>query len=547
MSNFSIQKVAVIGAGVMGGQIAAHITNVGLPVLLLGVVPRDGDDRNCIVKNSIERWLKAEPSPFMSSKNAELIIPGNVEDDLNDIKDADWIIEAITEDIELKREIYRKIDGVRKPGSIVSSSTVFLNIAQLVEGQSEKFARDMMVTRFGNPIRTTRAVEIVMGPKTRQDAVDFISDFCDRRLGKEVIICRDIPDAVVGKESSLYEGHFEGVLLLENVKRFKSPIAGNDAASLWDMSDGVLCVELHSKMNSISMETFQIINQAISIIKSDNKKSGGEWVGLVICGDGEHFSVGADLQYIISLAKSGEWFELEEFLKTGAETYRALRFAPFPTVASVHGMTLGGGCELALHASAIQAHAETSMGLVEVGVGLIPGWGGCVQMFLRAIRAQQQKTSNVPPANQVFETIALSRKSKSASEAVDLQYMGVADGITMNRDRLLYEAKRKVIDLAKGYEVPRTAYINLSGPAGRKILDYELDSLRVIGGLSSHDMIVCKSLETVLCGEEGFSPTTISEDMMTSASRRELIKLLKMPQTLARIEHMLETGERLRN
>ncbi len=194
-----IRKVAVIGSGVMGAQIAAHVTNAGVPVVLLDIVPKDAADRNMLAKGALEKLQKADPAPFMHPKNAKLITPGNLEDDLNKLAEVDWIIEAVLENPQIKNDLYKKIGAVRKSGSIVSSNTSTIPLAVLTGGQSEQFARDFLITHFFNPPRYMRLLELVTGPKTRPDAADIIRDFGDRHLGKGVVACKDTPGFIANR------------------------------------------------------------------------------------------------------------------------------------------------------------------------------------------------------------------------------------------------------------------------------------------------------------------------------------------------------------
>lgn len=775
----SIQKVVVIGSGVMGSQIAAHIANAGVPVLLLDIVPKEGDDRNALAKAALERLLKTEPAPFMHPQNAKLIALGNVEDDFEKLKDADWIVEAVVENPKIKSDIYRRIDAVRKPGTIVSSNTSTIPLKVLLEGQSAAFAEDFFITHFFNPVRYMRLLELITGPQTRADSIALIRDFCDRKMGKGVVVCKDTPgfianrlgtffmqtainatldlgltveeaDATAGrpmgvpktgvfglvdligldlmpliaksllatlpaddgyraifrdpplfqkmiadgytgrkgkggfyriaktaagktKESinlqtgdyapsvsaklptleaagknlralceapdkigqfawrvlsqtlayaaalvpqiaddivsvdaamrlgynwkfgpfelidqlgagwlatrlagegktvppllsaaadrSFYrvaDGHLEylttqggyaplqrpeGVLLLADIKRASKPVAKCGSASLWDIGDGALCLEFHSKMNTIDPEILGLINKAVEIVAG----SGGCWRGLVIYNEAEHFSVGANIGLAMVALNTAMYSAMEDFVKQGQAAYHILRFAPFPTVAAPAGLTLGGGCEITLHSTAVQAHAETYMGLVEVSVGLLPCWGGCAQMLGRTFTAKKTAGGPIPPISQVFETISLAKLSKSAADAVALNLMRPTDGITMNRDRLLFDAKQRMLELAKDYKPPEPWLINLPGATGLAALNLAIESFRQIGKATPHDATVSKAVAAVLCGGEGDVLDPIAETQILELEHREFVKLVRTPETAARIEHMLETGKPLRN
>lgn len=774
-----IQKVAVIGSGVMGSQIAAHITNAGVPVLLLDIVLKDNPDRNALAKGALEKLQKADPAPFMHPKNAKLVTPGNLEDDLDQLKDVDWIIEAVLENPQVKSDLYKKIDAVRKPGSIVSSNTSTIPLNVLTGGQSDQFAQDFLITHFFNPPRYMRLLELVTGSKTRAGAADLIRDFCDRHLGKGVVSCKDTPgfianrlgvyflqtavnvafklgitveeaDAVFSKpfgmpktgvfglldligidlmpliaksfmatlpaddayrtaniehplitkmiadgytgrkgkggfyrlnkteagkvketldlktgayrpsekvkltvlenagkniraiceaqdkigqfawktlsqtlsyaaslvpqiaddivavdagmrlgfnwkfgpfelidmlgagwfaerlkaegktvppflqkaaDKSFYrveagkldylttEGVYRpvlrsvGVLLLADIKRASKPVTKNGSASLWDIGDGVLCLEYHTKMNAIDPDTLAMVKKSVATIS----ESGGKYKGLVIYNEADNFSAGANLGLALFALNIALYQAIEDLVKQGQEAYQALRFAPFPTVAAPAGLALGGGCEITLHCSAVQMHAETYIGLVETGVGLVPGWGGCAQMLGRAFSAKKRFGGPIPPVSQVFETVSMAKVAKSAFDARDLGYLRPTDGITMNRDRLLYDAKQRVLELAKDYKAPEPWVLNLPGPAGRAALNLALEAFRLLGKALPHDVTVSKALAAVLCGGESDLTAPVTEAQILQLEHREFMKLVRTPETVARIAHTLNTGKPLRN
>lgn len=775
-----IRKVAVIGSGVMGSQIAAHITNAGVPVVLLDIVLKDNADKNFLTKSALEKLQKADPSPFMLPQNAKLITPGNLEDDLGQLADVDWIIEAVLENPQVKSDLYKKIDGVRKAGSIVSSNTSTIPLAALVSGQSEAFARDFLITHFFNPPRYMRLLELVTGVKTRPEAGELIRDFCDRNLGKGVVDCKDTPgfianrlgvfflqtavneamamgltveevDAIFSKpvgmpktgvfglldligidlmpliaksfmatlppddiyrkaniehplitkmiadgytgrkgkggfyrmnktengkvkesinlktgaystsekvrlqavenagknlralcdtddkigqytwrvlsaalsyaaalvpqiadtvvavdtgmrlgfnwkygpfelidrlgaawfagrlkkenrpvpallEHAATQGGFyrveqarldflatdgvyrtvqrpAGVLLLEDVKRGAKPVTKNGSASLWDIGDGVVCLEFHTKMNTIDPDTLAMVKKSVDVVAA----SGGKYKGLVVYNEAENFSAGANLGLALFALNIAMYGAIDDLIKKGQEAYQALRFAPFPSVVAPFGLTLGGACEISLHASAVQAHAETYMGLVEVGVGVIPGWGGCAQMLGRAFAAKKRFGGPIPPVSKVFEVIGMARVAKSAHDAQDVGYMRTTDGITMNRDRLLFDAKQRVLELAKDYKPPEPWTYNLPGPTGRAALNLALEGFRLLGKATPHDVTVSKSLASVLCGGEHDLTATVTEQDVLAMEHREFMALVHTPETVARIDHMLKNGKPLRN
>ena len=779
MSDSLIKKVAVIGSGVMGSQIAAHIANAGVSVLLLDIVLKDNPDRNFLAKAALEKLEKADPAPFMHPKNIRLVTPGNLEDDLAKLGDVDWIVEAVLENPQIKSDLYKKIDAVRKPGSIVSSNTSTIPLSVLIQGQSDAFARDFFVTHFFNPPRYMRLLELVVGDKTHAGAADKIRDFCDRALGKGVVACKDTPgfianrlgvfflqsavntaydlgltveeaDAVFSKpvgmpktgvfglldligldlmpliaksflatlpaddayravniahpvidkmiaegytgrkgkggfyrlnkteagkikesvdlQTGVYRpsqkvklaavenagkklrvlcetqdkigqfawkvlsqtlsyaaslvpqiaddigavdagmrlgfnwkfGPFElidqlgagwfanrlkaegkpvpaflqglgdrsfyrvengrlefwgtdsayhpmvrpaGVLLLSDIKRATKPIIKNGSASLWDVGDGVVCFEFHTKMNTIDPDTFALFKKTIATIS----ESKGKYKGLIIHNEADNFSAGVNLGLALFALNIALYPAVEDLIKQGQATYQALRFAPFPTVAAPTGLALGGGCELTLHCSAVQMHAETYIGLVETGVGVVPGWGGCAQMLGRAFGQKKRFGGPIPPVAKVFETLSVAKVAKSAFDARDLMYLRESDGITMNRDRLLFDAKQRVLELAKDYKPPEPLVLNLPGPTGRAALGLAIETFRLAGKALPHDVTVSKSLASILCGGEHDFTTATTESQILDLEFREFMKLIRTPETQARIDYTLKNGKPLRN
>ncbi|GJL85779.1 MAG: 3-hydroxyacyl-CoA dehydrogenase [Micavibrio sp.] len=805
----SIEKVAVIGAGVMGSGIAAQVANAGLPVVLLDIVPKDAEDRSVIAKGAIAKMLKTDPAPFMHKRNAKLITPGNLEDDLEMLADCDWIIEVVLEDLKIKHATYEKIQKHRKKGSIVSSNTSTIPLHKLAEGQPEEFTKDFMITHFFNPPRYMRLLELVVGEKTDKKAVEVIRKICDVQLGKGVVQCHDTPgfianrlgvfwltagvneainqgisievaDAVMSKPvgipktgifglidlvgidlmpklstsllstlpendayraefvdhkfvhdmidagytgrkgkggfyrlnpdapkgvkekqalgidpASFTEGHYqksekkaaaslasvaagrkglkavvetddaggtyawkvlsktlayaaslvgeiadtvfdidegmklgynwkqgpfemidalgaawfagklgeegiavpdiltkigdgsfyriegdkrqyfgtdgkyynvergEGVLLLRDIKLSSEPVIKNGSASVWDIGDGVLCFEHTSKMNTFDDQTFELLNKTIKTIGDGS----GDYKSLVVYNEASHFSAGANLGLAAFAINIALWPQVEEFIAAGQSTFMALKYAPFPVVSAPSGMALGGGCEILLSSDAVQAHSETYCGLVEVGVGIIPGWGGCKEMILRFQEKEREAfakgvekhgkdamwfapdTTPVGATRKAFEVIGLAAVAKSADEAKSIGYLRESDGITMNRDRLLFDAKQRALGLAKDYKVPeKIEEIRMPGPGGKMALDLAVSDLRKSGKATPYDVTVSDHLATVLSGGDKADWTKpISEDDLVKLEREEFMKLVRNEGTMARIEHMLEKGKPLRN
>lgn len=768
-----IAKVVVIGAGVMGAGIAAHVANAGVPVLLLDIVPPGAENRNAIAEGAIEKLLKADPAPFMSKSAARLVTPGNTEDDLAKLADCDWIIEAVIEKLDIKQALYRRIDSIRKPGSVVSSNTSTIPLTALTEGMSDGFARDFCITHFFNPPRYMRLLEVVAGEKTRPEALDSVSRFADFKLGKSIVRCKDRPgfignrlgvywlqvavteafdagleveeaDAVLGKPLgfpktgvfglldlvgldlmphinasmarllakddpfhaanrelpliarmldkgltgrkgkggfyrlnrsggekikeaiSLTTGEYrpqkkaelelprgvkallsadskagqyawkvmartlsyaamlvpevaddiasideamrlgyawksgpfelidqigvdwfiarlekdglpvpallrtaagrsfyriengqrqmlspdgvyhdvvrpEGVLWLEDLKRTREPLLKNGSAALWDIGDGVACFEFTSKLNTIDPDIMGLLGKSLKLVERQFK-------ALVIYNEGTNFSAGANLGLALFALNIAAWPVLEQTVYEGQATYKAVKYAPFPVVAAPSGMALGGGCEILLHCDAVQAHAESYIGLVECGVGLIPAWGGCKEMLHRWSTLGRLPKGPMPAVVKVFETISTATVAKSAAEAKELLFLRPTDGITMNRYRLLADAKAKALQLAQDYTPPKAdAEWVLPGESAAVGMNSAAESFHRRGLATKHDLVVSAALAEVLSGGDADPTKPLREDDMLELERSRFMRLLHHPDTVARIEHVLETGKPLRN
>ena len=774
----AIEKAAVIGAGLMGGGIAAHITNAGHDVVLLDIVPEGARNRNALAEGAIETMLETEPAPFMDKADAKRVRAGNLEDHLGLLEDADWIVEAVIEKAEVKQAVYRRIEPARKAGSIVSSNTSTIPCHVLCQGMPEAFVRDFLITHFFNPPRYMRLLEVVSGAATRPNAALAVCDFADRKLGKGIVACKDTPgfianrigtywivtalkealdgavtieeaDAVLSRpigvpktgvfglidlvgldlmplvgrslrdalpeddafraiysepaiiasmiaggyigrkgkggfyrlkpgsekkekevidlasgdyrpaerpepesveqaEGSLRrlfafpdqtgayawrvmsgtlayaaalvpeiaddvdavdrairlgynwkEGPFElidrlgagwfaeklagegrpvpsllemaagrdgfyrlakdryerlaaggayapverlsGVLLLSDVKRRREPLARNGSASLWDLGDGIACLEFHTKMNTLDAEIMALIDRSIEIVGADMK-------ALVIYNEGSNFSVGINLGLALFVVNIGAWRMIEDTVKQGQGAFKALKFAPFPVVGAPSGMALGGGCEVLLHCDAVQAHAESYIGLVEAGVGLVPAWGGCKELVLRGLTGGKRGFGGAMPAiSRVFETIGLAKVSRSAKQARRLGFLRESDAITANRDRLLADAKAKALALAENYAAPEPRTVKLPGKTARVALKMAVRGLAKTRKATPHDLVVVEHLGTVLTGGDTDATREVSEDRLSALERDALLALIRTPETIARMEHMLETGKPLRN
>jgi 3-hydroxyacyl-CoA dehydrogenase len=335
--------------------------------------------------------------------------------------------------------------------------------------------------------------------------------------------------------------HQDGVLLLSEIKLARKPLAENGSASLWDIGDGVVCLEVHTKMNTIDPDVFSMIRKALEIVPSGYKS-------LVIYNEGQHFSAGVNLGLALFAANVAAWSTIEDLLMQGQEIYKALKYSAFPVVGAPSGLAVGGGCELLLHCDAMQAHVESYIGLVETAVGLVPAWGGCKEMLVRLSADPRRRRGPMPPVAAAFETIGLARMARSAFEAKELGFLRPTDGITFNRDRLLVDAKTRALELAKGYRPPDPVGLTLPGPAGKAALGLALRDLRAKGSVTGHDEAVAGALAEVLTGGTEADPIEpVSEDEVLRLERAAIMQLVKTEATLARIEHMLATGKPLRN
>ena len=769
----TIEKVAVIGAGVMGSGIAAHLANAGIPVYLLDIVPKDASNRSAIAEGAIAKMLKTQPAPFMHRKNARLITAGNIEDDLERLAEVDWVIEAVIENPAIKQDLYQKLDGICGSDTLISSNTSTLPLKILTAGQSDGFKRRFMITHFFNPPRYMRLLELVASAELDPELFKAVSDFADFSLGKGNVLCKDTPgfianrigtfwmqtavleaielklsveqcDAalslfgipktgifglldligldlmphvlnnfkhVLSQDDRLYAitevpqilqtmiaegytgrkgkggfyrlqrdgkakvkqaidlqqgdyylskrfkiegvsrkpaglrqfleadnalsqyawrvwsatfiyaaelipeiaddidaidsamrlgynwryGPFElldrlgvewfmhkvqaeqehlpeliangkslyrtesgipqyqdksgdyhpihrsdGVLLLSDIKLQKPALLENASASLWDIGDGIVCFELHSKMNTQDLDSMGLIQQSIA-------KVSAEYKGMVIYNEGEHFSAGANLTLLAPAIVKGDWDTVKSIVQLGQNTFRALKYAPFPVVAAPSGLAIGGGCEILLHCDAIQAHAELYMGLVEVGVGLVPAWGGCKELLGRWLSLPKRPGGPMPPIGQTFETIGLAKVSKSAQEAKELLYMAKTDAITMNKSRLLADAKVRALSMVENYQIPEQVDYLLPGKSGWSALAVAIDTLHQAGKASAYDVEITQQLAQVLTGGDTDITEPLTEQNVLDLELKSFIYLVQQPGTLARLEHMLKTGKPLRN
>lgn len=808
----NIKKATVIGAGAMGSTIAAHLANAGVDVYLLDIVPKDATDRNILAKNAVDRMKKASPATdplnagFMHASNAKRITVGNREDDLAAaVAESDWVVEVIIEDLDLKKGLYAEIERHRKDGAIVSSNTSTIPLEKLVEGRGAAFKKNFVITHFFNPPRFMRLLELVSGPETDPAVTQAMRDFCDIRLGKEVVVCNDRPgfianrigtyflfravsaaidrgmriedvDAVLGRpmgfpkdgvfglidmvglgliphvtkslhttlppedmfqkiyreeplirdmladgrwgrnsgkggfyrmrktaeggkaleaidlrtgeyrpkadsklesvkagkqgpratleskdaggefawavmrdtlvyalslvpevtddinavDTAMREGYNwkfgpfelverigkewfarklqedgmalppalrmagsqpffktvqgvkyrmdfnfdsgvtgyrpvtkpEGVLSLATIKATRKPLLHNRSASLWDIGDGVVCLEFHSKGNTLDPLIFKLMNDTIDMI-ADSK---GRYKAMVVYNDDKDFSLGANLGLAaigfgmaahplarktgLQKPMEGRVFKmLEEFIYEGQATYKALRYAPFPVVGAPAGMAFGGGCEILLHCDAIQAHAETYMGLVEGGVGLVPAWGGMARYMERVQDVKDGfKGGPFPRVKAAFEAIMLPQFAVSTSglDAQKKLWLRPQDSVTMNRDRVLTDAKAKAVALVAGYQPPQPALYRLPGVSMKHAINMAIDDFYIKGDATWHDVAVADVISKIVTGGDTHIGKTMTENDILQMEREGILSLARTEQTRKRIFHMLSTNKPLR-
>lgn len=332
----------------------------------------------------------------------------------------------------------------------------------------------------------------------------------------------------------------DGVLRLADIKRVAQPLAKTGSAALWDIGDGVVALEFTGKMNALDGEVMKAIGKAVPLVQAGYK-------ALVIYNEGENFSAGANLGLALFALNIAAYGEIEKLVAGGQQAYKALKYAPFPVVSAPAGLALGGGCEIVLHSDAIVAHAETYTGLVEVGVGLVPGWGGCGEMIDRWRKSGALPKGPMPAVAKTFEIVSTATVSKSAAEAKEYGYLRPADTIVMNRDRLLADAKAKALSLVEGYTPPEKPEFKLPGESGRVALKMAAEGFHRRGLATDYDLVVSDALALVLTGGDADLVDIVSEADMLKLERKAFMGRVHDPRTLARVETMLETGKPLRN
>jgi len=798
--SYRLQKAAVLGSGVMGSGIAAHLANIGMDVLLLDIAPfdmKEEDKNNPVVKNSIvnaalKAAIKSKPAAFYQKDFSKRITTGNFSDDFEKIKDADWIIEVVIERLDIKQEIFEKVEKYRKKGSIVSSNTSSIPIHMLAQGRSDEFKKNFIGTHFFNPPRYMRLLEIIPIPETDTSLVEFFMDFGDTYLGKETVLCKDTPafianrigvmsgsktyaltekydfkieevDALTGpligrpktatyrlqdlvgldtgdkvskfvienaddeynralkgkaipsylqylldnkflgnktkkgfyertraldengkriikalnlktleyepaikprlasigaarkielidkRLQNLISGEERGNLFLKeyfaaliaysanripeitdhiysvddamisgyawdygpfqywdligldkgieiaeacgeiipdwvrkmkenSVESFykiengqrkyydiesatykvvpgseklivldtiqdKTPVLKNSECTVHDIGDGVMCLEFTSKSNAIGEGIGQGIVEAIQKAEEDG------WKGIVIGNNAKNFTVGANLMNIGMVAMQKDFEKLNALVDGFQQVNMRIRTSKIPVVVATQGYVFGGGCEISMHADAGMFAAESYIGLVEVGVGLLPGGGGTKEMALRASDKYFEGDVKIPTLIEHFKAIATASVSTSAWEGFEHNYLlPHRDKVVVNTKRNISEAKNKVLELAKNYVAPTPRKdIEVLGRAGLATLYTAVNEFRLGEYMSDYDVEIANKVAYVMCGGDLTSAQKVSEQYLLDLEREGFLSLLGNQKTLDRIQFMLMNNKPLRN
>ena len=793
--NRHINKVAVVGSGIMGSRIACHFANIGVEVLLLDIVPFDLKEdqkqdkvvRNSIVNDALKHTLKSKPSPIYSKSFSSRINTGNLEDDLDKIREVDWIIEVVVEQLYIKKQVFEKIEQYRKEGTLISSNTSGIPIENMIDGRSEDFQKHFCGTHFFNPPRYLKLLEIIPTTKTDTEVTDFLMNYGDKFLGKDMVLCKDTPafianrigvanimslfhmvkeldltveevdslsgpiigrpksatfrtcdlvglDTLIHVANGVYEncpndemrGNFKlpdfinkmiennllgdktkqgfykkskdgkGKRVIEALnlntleyapkqrvkfetiaaakqeddllKRLKVLIKGKDKAGefyrksfyssfayvshripeitddlykidralcagfgweigpfqMWDtldvektlskmeengykaadwvydmiksgnssfystengilnyynipkksqekvtgmenfiilnhirdnnticsnsgcyltdIGDGIVNLEWRTKMNSIGGEVLEGIQKSIEIAEKNHK-------GLVIANQGTNFSVGANIAMIFMMAIEQEYEEIDFAVRAFQNTTGRIRYSSVPVVVATHGMTLGGGCEISLHADHVQAASETYIGLVEMGVGVIPGGGGTKEMAKRASESYFSGDIQLPTIKERYLNIGMAKVATSAEEALELDLLiRNRDKVTIGINNLITDAKSSALTLAnQGYTKPIEKKIKALGKEGLGMFIVGAHSMHAAGYITEHEKLMSEKLAYAICGGDLSSPTLVSEQYLLDLEREAFLSLCGERKTLERIEHMLKNGKPLRN
>lgn len=782
-NKYLIRKVAVLGAGVMGSQIAAHCVNAGLDVILLDLKSDDQKKPNKIVEESLKKITGMKPAPFSLPEYANRIKTGNFEDDFEQLKDADWICEAIIERMDIKQEMMDQIDKIRHESCIVSSNTSGLPISEISKNCSTGFKKHFLGTHFFNPPRYMKLLEIIPTTHTTEEVEEYMGHFCEKVLGKGVVFCNDTPnfignrigvfsianimpyffngdlraeeiDFLLGtltgyskaatfrtadmagldvinhvaknlypaipddemrgvfnlpepflkmvkqgkignkagqgfykkehsksgtdylvinpqtleyepqqvkddpllkeakkiKETSerlkfltfsegkpsdylwkiqrdllLYSanripeitdsplaidramkwgfnwemGPFErwdalgienvvkrikeegyeipdvinkmqnagihsfyrdekvydpatgkmkeltpaaaGEIKVENLIKEKLPVFGNKSAALHDMGDGIALFEFKTKNATLGFELVQSLLESL-------KKVEENFDALVISHDGESFAFGANLKEAIEAKASGDWDKIVEAVENFQRTAVGLRYAPFPVVATPFGRTLGGGTEFCLYSDKVVAHHELYMGLVEVGVGLIPAGGGTTEMLRRAMSCIKGDADPIPFIREAFKTIGMATVSDSAPKAKEIGFLKKSDSIVMNRDLLIKTAKEEALNLVRaGYQPPAKTPIKVMGKSVLAALKTMLYIMHQGKFITDYDREVVERVAFVMSGGDLSEAQEVPEDYLLQLEIEAILECFKDDRTIARLEHMMKTGKPLRN
>ena len=333
----------------------------------------------------------------------------------------------------------------------------------------------------------------------------------------------------------------EETLTVADLKRRGKPLERNASASIWDMGDQVLLVEYHTKMNAMDPMNMEMLLNAVDMAENEG------WKGVVIGNDAANFCAGANLGLALFAANLAAWKDLDDFIGLGQDTYQTLKFSEVPIVAASAGLCLGGGAEVLMHCDAIQAHSESYVGLVEVGVGIIPAWGGCKEYLGRIKEFGLVSNGPMGAVMKAFEVIGTAQVAKSADQAQTMGFLGPNDRITMNRDRLLSDAKKTLIELSKDYSPPEPRTYSLPGPSGKAALELAVNDLALSGKVTPHDIVVTNALAEILTGGDTDITDILEEDDILAMEKIAITMLAKNTDTLDRMQHMLETGKPLRN
>ena len=797
MTKRNINRVAIIGSGIMGSGIACHFANIGVEVLLLDIIPKELSDkekakgltlsdkavRNRIVNQALKTALKSKPSPIYSQKFAQRITTGNLEDDIAKVKDVDWIMEVVVERLDIKKQVFETLDKYRTPGTLITSNTSGIPIKHMSEGRSEDFQNHFCGTHFFNPARYLKLFEIIPGPKTSQEVLEFLNGYGEQYLGKTSVVAKDTPafignrigifgiqslfhqikelgltieevdkltgpvigrpksatfrtvdvvglDTLVHVANGIYDncpddeahelfklpdfinsmmennwlgsktgqGFYkkEGKIIkaldldtleyrdkkrakfptleltktIDNViDRFKVLVGGKDKAGdfyrknfaamfayvsnripeisdelfkidnamkagfgwqhgpfqIWDaigvakgisimeseghtpaqwvfdmlesgnktfysikngttyaydisskqqtkipgqdafiildnirqtnevfknsgvviedLGDGILNCEFRSKMNTIGGDVLAGLNKAVDLAEQN-------FEGLVIGNQGANFSVGANIGMIFMMAVEQEYDELNMAIKYFQDTMMRMRYSSIPTIAAPHGMTLGGGCELSMHADKVVAVAETYIGLVEFGVGVIPGGGGSKEMAMKASDSFRKNDVELNVLQEYFLTIGMAKVATSAYEAYDLGILQKGkDIVVVNKDRQIATAKAYAKLIAnQGYTKPvKRQDVKVLGKQALGMFLVGTDSMQASNYISAHDQKIANKLAYVMAGGDLSEPSYVSEQYLLDIEREAFLSLCTERKTLERIQHMLKTGKPLRN